>query len=416
MRNFILTLLAVTAISFSADAQIFDKVKRKVLQKKEQKENEAINKGIEKAEEVIIGGDENEEGTNGEGTSEGGTNDGASTEGGPTVKPGISEKKEKEIWMKRYDFKPGRDIIFYDDFENEELGEIPSKWNYKKGLMEIIEVDGNKGMSGDLGYGHPNWDDGFTLPEAYTIEFDVFMADPTAKPKGYGSYGYTLYLYSADYKHKLATISTGHAAISLLNIVGNKVPGVTAEDLANTWAHVSISVNGNSVKAYFNDYRVFNTRIPGDRKPVLITFWNCCQSTEKPVFIMDNVKIAAGAHPKYKEEILDGRIVTNNIHFETGSAEIIPRSFAEIKRIADVMNANPDMSFGIEGHTDNVGTDSSNLELSKARAASVMAALIEMGIDGSRLTATGFGEAIPMEDNDTPEGRAMNRRVEFVVQ
>ena len=412
MKNFILSLVAVLAISTTAEAQIFKKVKNKVLQKKEQKENETIDKGIEEVGNIFKKKDP-EEGDNGD---DGGTNDEASTDEGPSVTPGTSEKKEKEIWMKRYDFKPGRDIIFFDDFEDEEVGEIPSKWKYNKGVMEVIVIDGNKGMSGDLGYGHPNWDEGFTLPEAYTIEFDVFMADPKANPKGYGSYGYNLYLYSTDYRYKLATIDISHRYIGMLNVTSGKVPGVEPSDLANDWAHISISVNGNSIKAYFNDYRVFNARIPGDRKPVLATFWNCCQTTDRPVFIMDNFKIAAGAHPKYKEQVLEGRIVTNNIHFETGSSEIIPRSYAEIKRIAEVMKAHPDKMFGIEGHTDNVGSDASNLELSEARAASVMAALIDMGIDASRLTATGVGETTPLEDNGTPEGRAINRRVEFVVK
>lgn len=413
MRYLILTLALALSFNMTAEAQIFEKVKRKVSQKKSQKENEAIDKGIEEVEDIFTKKDKKD----GDTSDEGGNEDGASTEGGPSVTPDMSEKKAKEIWMKRYDFKPGKDIIFYDDFESEEIGEIPSKWYYNKGLMEVVTVSGehNNVMSGDLGYGRPNWPENFELPEAYTIEFDVYMADPNAKPKGYGSYGYSIYLYDSEYRHKVGTISLGHGGISLRNKVSGSVPGLTASDLGNTWNHISISVNGNSVKAYFNDFRVFNTRLEQGAQPVLFTMWNCCQTTERPVFMIDNFKVAAGAHPKYKEEILEGRIVTNNILFETGSAEIISRSYAEVKRIADVMKANPDKSFRIEGHTDNVGTDESNLELSKRRAESVMVALADMGIDSSRMTAEGFGEALPVEDNETPEGRAMNRRVEFII-
>ncbi|MDC8003992.1 OmpA family protein [Aureisphaera galaxeae] len=414
MKHLVLIMIALFAFQTPAEAQLFEKIKRKVKNKKEQKENETIDEGIEKVENIFKKKDKKKKKRNGDGEGE---DEGASTESGPVVTPDMSEKKEKEIWMKRYDFKPGRDIIFFDDFENEDIGEIPSKWYYNKGLMEVVKVNSeqNHVMSGDLGYGHPNWEEGFTLPEAYTIEFDIFVADPAAENKGYGSYGYTLYFYDGN-KKQVATIGIGHATMALRGKVGGELPDVTAYDLGGTWNHISISVNGNSFKGYFNDYRMFNTRIDPGAKPVFFTMWNCCQTTEKPVFLIDNFKVAAGAHPKYKEEILEGKIVTQNILFETGSSEIIPRSYAEVQRIADVMKANADKTFSIEGHTDNVGADEYNLNLSNERAKSVKKALEDMGIDADRLTAIGFGEAIPLESNDTPEGRAMNRRVEFVVQ
>ena len=161
---------------------------------------------------------------------------------------------------------------------------------------------------------------------------------------------------------------------------------------------------------------MFNSRLDDGIKPNLFTLYNCCLAADKPpVFLIDNFKVAAGSHPRYKEEVLEGKIVTNNIHFETNSAAIIPRSYAEIKRVAKALSIDPSKQFRVEGHTDSVGSDESNLTLSQARAASVKAALIEMGVDESRLTTAGHGEAVPMVSNDTPEGRATNRRVEFVA-
>ncbi|MEM7186687.1 MAG: OmpA family protein [Bacteroidota bacterium] len=410
MKHLCIALIALFTLQAApCEAQIFDKIKKKVSKKKDQEIDKTIDKGID----GIFGKKKKKKDKNG-----GGSDDGSSNEGGPVVTSETSDKKAKEIWMKRYDFKPGRDIIFYDDFENEEQGEIPSKWKYYKGLMEVVTVNNehNNVMSGELGFGHPNWEEGFTLPESYTIEFDVFLTDPNAPNKGYGSYSYSIVLYGPDRRKEHATIWVSFGSISIKNVVQGKVPNMTAADYANTWNHISISVNGNSVKAYFNDYRVFNTRLADGAQPAWMRLWNCCQTTEKPVFLIDNFTVSAGAHPKYKEEILGGRIVTNNIHFETGSAEIIPRSFAEVKRIADVMKAHPEKNFNIEGHTDNVGDDASNLDLSNRRAQSVRNALIDMGIAEERLFAVGFGEAIPLEDNATPEGRAMNRRVEFIVQ
>ena len=414
MKHLIIALIALFALQAPCEAQILEKVTRKVKKEHDRQVDETIDKGIDgifgkKKKKKKKKKDKDQDGTNGDESSNG---------GGPVVTSDTSEEKAKEIWMKRYDFKPGKDIIFFDDFENEESGEIPSKWKYNKGVMEVVTVNNeyNQVLTGDLGYGHPNWEEGFSLPESYTIELDVFLPDPNAPDKGYGSYAYTLYLYDADFRNKLATIWIGFGSVSIMNVVEGKIPNTTASHYANTWNHVSISVNGNSVKAYFNDYRVFNTRLGSDVNPVNFSLWNCCQTSEKPVFLLDNFKVAAGAHPKYKEEILGGRIVTNNIHFETGSAEIIPRSYAEIKRIADVMKAFPDKKFNVEGHTDNVGDDASNLDLSNRRAQAVKKALVDMGIGEDRLMAVGFGEAVPLEDNSTPEGRAMNRRVEFIVQ
>jgi len=409
MKHLLIAMIALFAFQTPCEAQIFEKIKRKVKNKKDQKVDETIDKGIDGIFEKKDDDDSSDGGTN---------NEGGSSEKGPVVTGKTSTKKAKEIWMKRYDFKPGKDIIFYDDFENEELGEIPSKWNYNKGVLEVIKVNNehNNVITGEMGYTHPNWDEGFTLPESYTIEFDVYLTDPNAANKGYGSYSYGLYFYGPDYKKKQATLWVSFGTVSISGKVEGKVPNMKPADYANSWNHISISVNGNSIKAYFNDYRVFNTRLDEGADPALFSIWNCCQTTDKPVFMIDNFKIAAGAHPKYKEEILDGRIVTNNIHFETGSSEIIPRSFAEVQRIAEVMKAHPEKSFNIEGHTDNVGDDASNLDLSNRRAQSVKKALVEMGIKEDRLMAAGFGEAIPIEDNATPEGRAMNRRVEFIVQ
>ncbi|MEL6141287.1 MAG: OmpA family protein, partial [Bacteroidota bacterium] len=293
----------------------------------------------------------------------------------------------------------------------------PSKWAYQKGIMEVVEVNNEHGnvMMGDLGYGHPNWEEGFVLPEAYTIEFDVYMADPRLEDRGFGSYNYWLYLYDGNYRKKVGTIYLSPGALGLHNKVDGIIPGVEKEVFYNTWNHISISVNGNSVKGYYNEYRLFNTRLAEGARPNLISLWNCCMDkTVKPVFLIDNFKIAVGAHPRYKEEVLEGKIVTHNIHFTTNSAEIIPRSYAEINRIAKAMGAHPEMSFRIEGHTDHVGTEDYNLKLSQRRATAVRQALIEMGIGEERLTAIGQGESTPIADNSTPEGKAMNRRVEFI--
>jgi outer membrane protein OmpA-like peptidoglycan-associated protein len=105
----------------------------------------------------------------------------------------------------------------------------------------------------------------------------------------------------------------------------------------------------------------------------------------------------------------------NNIFFETAKWDLLPESYAELDKLVKILNDNPGMVININGHTDNVGDDQSNLTLSQKRAASVVTYLLGKGIVSGRLDSAGFGEAQPVAPNDTDEGRALNRRVEFVI-
>jgi len=108
--------------------------------------------------------------------------------------------------------------------------------------------------------------------------------------------------------------------------------------------------------------------------------------------------------------------ITERIYFETGRATIQSRSHSLLDEIADVLKANPGIKkVRIEGHTDNVGNEMTNLRLSQARADSVRKHLIGAGIAAGRLESRGFGESYPITDNGTPDGRAQNRRVEFII-
>jgi outer membrane protein OmpA-like peptidoglycan-associated protein len=112
-----------------------------------------------------------------------------------------------------------------------------------------------------------------------------------------------------------------------------------------------------------------------------------------------------------------GRYIVRGILFDTGSDRIKPESAPAIRKIATSLEENPALKLLIEGHTDSVGNAASNLDLSQRRASAVREVLIgQFKIDGSRLTAAGMGQTKPVESNDTPQGRAQNRRVELVKQ
>ncbi|MEO6758681.1 MAG: OmpA family protein, partial [Saprospiraceae bacterium] len=108
-------------------------------------------------------------------------------------------------------------------------------------------------------------------------------------------------------------------------------------------------------------------------------------------------------------------IVLRNVFFEVGSAELRPESATELDRLATLLTENPQLRIELDGHTDNVGDSRSNLILSENRALSVLNYLVKKGVDTSRLRSKGFADTKPVESNDTPEGRARNRRTEFVL-
>lgn len=126
--------------------------------------------------------------------------------------------------------------------------------------------------------------------------------------------------------------------------------------------------------------------------------------------LTENVKTAAESEdPTAKAIRLD------NIRFETGSAALTADSKYELDALVNVLTQYPTLNISVNGHTDNVGDPAANLELSKQRAAAVSAYLTNRGIGASRLRSNGFGETLPVDSNEKPEGRRKNRRVEFNV-
>lgn len=111
----------------------------------------------------------------------------------------------------------------------------------------------------------------------------------------------------------------------------------------------------------------------------------------------------------------DAKIVLNNVFYETGSATLKPTSYAELGRLTKLLNDHPKLHIEISGHTDNVGSKTTNQKLSESRAKSVVEFLISEGIESLRLEYKGYAFDQPLADNSTKEGRSRNRRVEFKV-
>ncbi|MEM8524145.1 MAG: OmpA family protein [Bacteroidota bacterium] len=145
---------------------------------------------------------------------------------------------------------------------------------------------------------------------------------------------------------------------------------------------------------------------------IIIGAWQyekCFNSPEK------EVPIIRASTNYYVSLMEDGKIITNDIHFEYNDVQIKVASAVIIQDIAKMMKKHPELRLSIEGHTDNTGPTNYNLMLSKVRSEAVMDALIKLGIDKDRLFAKGFGETRPTSSNEIEAGRQLNRRVEFVL-
>jgi outer membrane protein OmpA-like peptidoglycan-associated protein len=184
--------------------------------------------------------------------------------------------------------------------------------------------------------------------------------------------------------------------------------------ILNGPATIRIMADGRHVKVYVGEQRVANVpQVHLGRAPKV--WFIIADAREQDPMYVGAIRIAAGGADLYDKIAAEGRVATRGILFDVDSDRIRPESTPTLEEIAGMLREHAELRLSIEGHTDNTGEDAHNLDLSGRRARAVRALLIEQyRIEGSRLEATGVGEAKPVDTNDTPEGRQNNRRVELV--
>lgn len=338
------------------------------------------------------------------------------------------------------DFKRGANVFFEDNLSGERMGEFPSKWDLLEGSeVEVVNIKGAKAIRMEASRIQPLMEEKEYLPEEFTIEFDV-LAQPAEEGSGWdgtldlimdGADGKRVFdirmspEYHPYYGGEYSGIGWGWGAE---NPNGNKMEGEPGRQTINRylkkndWNHIAISFNKRAFKMYLNYQRIVN--IPNMIQP---RYWwmDGSSDSDKGIFVT-NIVMAKGAVDLYERNATDyssavekaiaetGKFVTNNILFETGKATLKPESMEEIEKVADYMKKNPNARFEVQGHTDNQGSDKINDPLSQQRAEAVVKALEEKGVDPFNLRAVGKGAHEPVADNATDEGRAKNRRVEFI--
>jgi outer membrane protein OmpA-like peptidoglycan-associated protein len=153
-----------------------------------------------------------------------------------------------------------------------------------------------------------------------------------------------------------------------------------------------------------------------EAKGMLTTFAHVCKGVDlcpEQAETLNSYKDDDGCpdevpQPPKKVFVLEG------VNFESGKATITQDSYISLMKVVDIMETFQEATFEIVGHTDNVGRKETNMQLSADRAASVKNFLVEKGINESRITTKGMGDSKPVATNKTPEGRAQNRRIEFI--
>jgi len=181
--------------------------------------------------------------------------------------------------------------------------------------------------------------------------------------------------------------------------------------------HISIAVNGQRFRLWVNENKYVDIPrfIPESGKLTTLKFnLNGLKDGKEDVFIT-NLKVAEGGIDLRRKLISEGSVSTNGILFDSGSARIQPQSMGIIRQISQALQQEQSMKLKIVGHTDADGDNASNLELSRQRAEAVKNALVSVyQIDAGRLVTDGKGESEPVSDNGTSDGKAQNRRVEFI--
>jgi outer membrane protein OmpA-like peptidoglycan-associated protein len=403
ITSVLMVLIVAFTMQNTAEAQVKNPFK-KVKQEAEKKANKEIDKGIENAmnPEEAEKEKQNQEQQSQKQKQVGEEAD-IQEEGAKNATPELS-------WA-GYDFVPGDEVFFEDNLEGEENGEFPSRWDIYSGNVENAQLGGeNVIMFRDNSFIVPFLENSETayLPDIFTFEFDCYFN------KGEAFHHYNVLFYDK--------VNQKNPGISELTIYLNKAAmGTFAGQYPSSgmiqkdegWRHVAIAFNKRSLKVYIDDTRVIN--IPNMKvKPIGISIYGQFNQYSEKFSYIKNIRLAKGGVKLYDRMLQDGKIVATGIRFDVGKATLKPESMGIINTIAEMMEEHPDLNFSIEGHTDSDGDMEANQKLSEARANTVKEKLLDMGISADRLTTKGFGESNPIAPNTTAEGKANNRRVEFV--
>lgn len=341
------------------------------------------------------------------------------------VKSVSSQEKPTMQTYSKYDFVPGEKVIFFDDFMETAVGDFPPNWN-TNASGEVVTTNLYPGnWFKMIGEGSVVPDEGLSLPDNYTIEYDV-VTFPVEETNEYIEYGF--YMYSAEDPKDLSEggavpglnggikMTFGYrSTYSAYNKEGYTINGEKDDAIMEIGKKYRLSfwVQKTRLRVYLDQVKIFD--LPKVFEPGFHCNMIRFELWESANPMITNFRVAAGLPDMRNKLITEGKLVSYGIYFDVNKDVVKPESYGTLKAITDVLKENPTVRVKIVGHTDSDGADAANLDLSKRRGTSVKEELVKnFGIDASRLESDGLGKSKPVSPNDTPSNKAMNRRVEFI--
>ncbi len=430
-------LLCLTTVDSSAQLKnLGNRIKKKVQDRIDRRFDQATDRALDKVEggvgDVVTGeGEQPVEGTPDSQNSPNQTSAPApATDTGTTPAPATAAAESSASFTvnTKFDYVPGEVLMVFDDFEQDAIGDFPARWN-TDGSGEVVTL----GDSNDKWFLMKSGADYIPdlpreLPEEYTIEFDL-EARGIDKHTASSTLlevvldGNNTFETSRSFVRVRIPFCQYHPigfyvrnAVDNKAIINNQVQADIRQQVLNQ-PHVSIAVNKTRFRLWVNEKKYIDVPrlVPEGNVIKYLKFQPHYFKDGKEDIFIRNLKIAEGGLDLRSQLLRDGMVSTNGILFNVNSATIQPESYGVIRQIALAMQENTQMNLNIIGHTDSDGADADNLNLSQQRAESVKNALVnDFGIAAARLSVEGKGESQPVAGNETPEGKAANRRVEFV--
>lgn len=341
----------------------------------------------------------------------------------------------------KFDFIPGTEILYSNEFEQENLGEFPTGWN-TTGSGEVVQFGADKRYGVKLLQNAQFLTDNVKeFSSDFTLEFDLFLdftsnnaffpvvsfgivASGSVKPADRSLLN--SYYQGSYWLTNLSAQLEGNSQLTLESFQNGSVffhsgekPYPKLENKLKQQVHVSVQVQKERIRLWLDENKVLDLpkALPANTKwnQLMFAVSESSYSDQEIGVYVSKIKIAKGVEDTRKKLLDEGKYSTNGILFDVNSAVIRPESYPILKEIAQAMLAKPETKFNIIGHTDSDGDEALNQKLSEQRAEAVKKALIErFKIDADRLNTAGKGETAPIAENSTREGKAKNRRVEFI--
>jgi len=420
--NLFITFIISLNFTVCVFAQFNLDIEKKVTNKVNREVNKATDDAIDgTAETIKSGGKENDKNTDETKSTTSESKETADTKVETSSENTTTTnviKSDMVIWS-NYDFVAGEKIIFEDNLDREENGEFPSRWDLLSGSAEVASLNGENVIhfSNNNSIIIPLMDKKDFLPEIFTIEFDVFFEDGGTqwsdiyKIRFFEGTGNTVkiegkYVLAIDIRWN--EVKMGQFGGMIKSYVDEK------KNWQPKWKHIAIAFNERSLKLYMNEERMLNIPNLGFQ-PKMFSIGGHYDDRNIKMSSIKNIRVNEGGKKLYDRVMSEGKFVTRGILFDVNKSIIKSESMGTINEIVEMMIEHPDLKFRVDGHTDGDGDESYNQKLSEERASAVKNLLIQSGIDASRLDSKGFGESMPVNENSTSEGKANNRRVEFII-